>query len=209
MIDIPAYALVQCSDGPAGRSTYVIVNPITKQITHLVVKSILPPDHDYMVPVDQVEETDPHLITLKCSRDDLKKMAPFTTDEYIHTKLPDYESWQGGVLFWPYVPSVEDYEHEVDTYVKTKQEHTPQGELAVHRGAEVQATDGYVGKVDELLINPTNMQVTHLILHERHVLKQKEVTIPVSEIEHVNEDTVYLKLDKKSVEELPIVPVQR
>ena len=30
MIDIPVNAEVRCSDGPAGRSAYVIVNPINQ-----------------------------------------------------------------------------------------------------------------------------------------------------------------------------------
>jgi hypothetical protein len=35
------------------------------------------------------------------------------------------------------------------------------------------------------------------------------VTIPVSQIERITEDTVYLKLDKKSIEALPVIPVRR
>ncbi len=210
MIDIPVNAEVQCSDGRSGRCTYVIVNPISKTITHLVVKSFMPPFTEYMVPVDQVGDTDPNLITLKCSRDDLKKMDPFTSEEYIHTRVPDFDRWRDGYLAWPIVLPAAGYGlDEVDTMVKTKIENTPPGELAVHRGAKVEATDGPVGQVDELLINSKNMHVTHLILRERHLLKRREVTIPVSQIDHADEDTVYLKLDKKSIEELPTVPVQR
>jgi hypothetical protein len=57
MIDFPTKAEVHCSDGVAGRSTHVIGNPINSEITHLVVKSYRPPFHEYLVPVDQVEQT--------------------------------------------------------------------------------------------------------------------------------------------------------
>src|SRR5512144_751317 len=93
MIDLPTKAEVHCSDGVAGRSTYVIVNPINRQMTHLVVKSLLPPFHEYLVPVDQVEETTPDLIRLKCTRNDLSMMEPFEYEEYIRTEIPDYLSW--------------------------------------------------------------------------------------------------------------------
>ena len=43
--------------------------------------------------------------------------------------------------------------------------------MAVKRGAQVEATDGPVGQVDELLINSNNMQVTHLVVLERHLLE--------------------------------------
>ena len=210
MIDIPANAEVMCSDGLIGRCTHVIVNPVTKLVTHLVVKSFMPPSNEIMVPVEQVEKTDPHLITLKCSRGDLKKMRPFLSEEYIQVKMPEFEKrWNEGYLFWPIVLPVERELDEVDTNVAIENENTPLGESAIHRGAKVEATDGPLGQIDELLINSTNMQVTHLIMRERHILKNREVAIPVSQIDHVNEDEVYLKIDKKSVEELPTVPVQR
>ncbi len=72
----------------------------------------------------------------------------------------------------------------------------------------VEATDGYVGQVDELLINANNRKVTHLVLRERHIFRQKEITIPVSQIDHVDENTIYLKLDRQSVEALPTTPIQ-
>ncbi len=96
MIDLPTKADVYCSDGAVGLSTYVIVNPINHKITHLVVKSLLPPFYEVIVPVDLVEETTPGLIRLKCTQNDLRKMEPFEREEYIRTEIPDY-------LSWPYV----------------------------------------------------------------------------------------------------------
>ena len=209
MIDIPAKAEVHCSDGGEWHSTHVIVNPINHLITHLVVKRDWPPFQEYVVPIDQVEETTPNLIKLKCAQNDLEKMPPFEVEEYIRTQLPDYIG-RDDYVFWPYVvPPLGFGSEDVVKYIAVKHENTPSGELAIHRGAQVEATDGLLGQVDELLVNSNNMQVTHLILRERHVLTHREVAIPVSQIDHVNEDRVYLKLDKKSVEELPTVPVQR
>jgi uncharacterized membrane protein len=202
MIDLPTKAEVHCSDGAAGHSTYVIVNPINRQMTHLVVKSLLPPFHEYLVPVDHVEETTPNLIKLKCTRNDLSLMEPFEVEEYIRTEMTDY-------LSWPYVLPMGFYPEEVVKYIPVKHQNIPLGEVAVSRGARVEATDGYVGLVDELLINSNNMQVTHLVLLERHVFKNREITIPISQIDRVDEDTVYLKLDRQSVEQLPTTPIQR
>jgi sporulation protein YlmC with PRC-barrel domain len=86
---------------------------------------------------------------------------------------------------------------------------TPAGELAVRQGARVEATDGRVGRVDEFLMDPQNDHITHLVLREGHLWGQKEVTIPVSEIERIEEDVVHLKIDKRKIEALPAVPVQR
>jgi hypothetical protein len=206
MIDLPTQAEVHCSDGIAGRSTYIIGNPITRQVTHLVVQSLLPPFREYLLPVDQVEETADNRIKLKCSRDDLNRMDPFLYDEYIPADFPDY-------LSWPYVlparSGANRVSQEVLTFTTVTHQNIPEGELALRRGARVEATDGYVGQVDELLINSNNMQVTHLVLLERHILQKREVTIPVSQIDHIDQGTVYLKLDRQGVEDLPTTPIQR
>jgi len=76
-------------------------------------------------------------------------------------------------------------------------------------GAWVEATDGRVGRVDEFLVNPLNDHITHLVLREGHLWGQKDVTIPVSEIERIDGNTVYLKLDIRQVEALPAVPLKQ
>ena len=38
---------------------------------------------------------------------------------------------------------------------------------------------------------------------------KRDVTIPVSEIDKIADEAVYLKLDKKAIETLPTVPVRR
>jgi sporulation protein YlmC with PRC-barrel domain len=129
-------------------------------------------------------------------------MDLFKYEEYLPTKMP-------GNLSWPYcVPVPGAIPEEVD-YILVEHQNVPCGGIAVRRGAQVEATDGTIGQVDELLINSNNMQVTHLVLRERHILKKREITIPVSQIDHINEDTVFLKLDQRSVEELPTTPIQR
>jgi hypothetical protein len=53
------------------------------------------------------------------------------------------------------------------------------------------------------------MQVTHLVLLVRHIFEGREIIIPVSQIDRIEEGTIYLKLDRQSVEALPTTPVQR
>ncbi len=209
MIDLPTNVRVDFTDGASGWSTYVVVNPITHQITHLVVKNEWPPFRETLVPIEQVEETSPDWIHLKCSKEDLDKMEPCEVEEYIRTEKPDY-------LNWPYVVPASAYVYiegltpvETVEYIPLKRQNIAPDEMAVRRGTRVEATDGYVGQVDELLVNSDNLQVTHLVLNERHILEHREITVPVSQIDSILDNTVYLKLDKKSVEELPTTPIQR
>jgi hypothetical protein len=73
-MDIPVNAEVVCADGPCGRSTYIVINPATWQVTHLVVKEKGFPSVERLVSLDQVAETDSHLVRLRCTRKELGDM---------------------------------------------------------------------------------------------------------------------------------------
>jgi hypothetical protein len=59
------------------------------------------------------------------------------------------------------------------------------------------------------VVDPENDHITHIVLREGHLWGQKEVTIPISEIEHIEENIVRLKIDKRKIGTLPAVPVRR
>ena len=75
--------------------------------------------------------------------------------------------------------------------------------------AKVRASDGQVGLVGGLISDESGGAVTHLVLQEGHLWGKKEVTLPVSAVDRVEGDTVYLKLDKKAIAQLPTVPQRR
>jgi sporulation protein YlmC with PRC-barrel domain len=85
----------------------------------------------------------------------------------------------------------------------------PGGELTTHRGTRVEATDGYVGKVDEFVVNPKNGDITHLVMREGHLWGQKDVIIPLSALGTTLNDTMFLKLDKHQIESLPTFQLHR
>jgi sporulation protein YlmC with PRC-barrel domain len=192
-MDIPINAEVQCANGSCGRSTYVVLNPATRRVTHLVVREQHFPHAEHLVPVDWVVETTPAHIRLRCTAMELVEAEPFIEMEYITVEMPPYAA---GESLSPY------------RTVPLEHEQIPPGELALEPGARVQATDGRVGRVDELLVEPTSGRITHLVLREGHLWGQKDVTIPVAQIDRIEEDMVYLKLDKHAVAALPATPVR-
>jgi uncharacterized membrane protein/sporulation protein YlmC with PRC-barrel domain len=200
MIDIPLNAEVECADGRCGRSTCVIINPATQEVTHFVVKEKRLPHTERLVPIAWVEGTTPDLISLRRTKDELAKLEPFIATEFVQSERPRYIDIP--FAMWPYVVPE-------SMTVPVKHRRIPPDELAVRRGAHVRATDGDVGRVDEFLVDSTNGHITHLVLREGHLWNQKDVTIPVSQIDHVLGDTVYLKLDKEAIQSLPAVPVRR
>jgi len=209
-MEIPLQAQVECTDGVCGRSAYVLINPVIDQVTHMVVKEDASPNTEYIVPVDFVTATVADTIRLRCSKAELEKMDPFIKTKFIEEKVPSghftYEGAMRGMgssYYLPYVTS------EKTVYESVKNQQIPPGELAVRRGTRVKATDGYVGKIDEFVVNPENSHVTHLVMREGHLWGQKDVIIPISEMGDTRDDTVFLKLDKQQIEALPTFPLHR
>jgi hypothetical protein len=210
-MEIPLQAQVDCTDGVCGRSVSVLINPVNEQVTHLVVREDPSPNTEYIVPVDFVIETIADTIQLRCSKAELEKMDTFIKTTVIEKKVPVTDLvYHGGSYGWGsqqyYMPYVTP-----ERTVKVSEEHMqiPPGELAVQRGTRVEATDGYVGKVDEFMVNPENGHITHLVMREGHLWGKKDVIIPLSAMGEPRDDTVFLKLDKHQIEALPTFPVHR
>jgi sporulation protein YlmC with PRC-barrel domain len=204
-MDVSVNADVQCADGLCGRSAYIIVDPVVKKVTHVVVREKSLPHAEYLVPLDLVVESTPDLIRLRCARDELRMQESFTELEFIERDplyLGDEFDMDEGLLMWPHVAPE-------DMTIPVEYERVPPGELAVRRGTHVNARDGRIGRVDEFLVDPANGHITHLVLREGHLWGQEDVTIPISEIARVEEDTVYLKLDKQGIEALPKIQIRR
>jgi hypothetical protein len=161
-----------------------------------------------LVPIEVVSDTAPDVILLGCTRDQLDNMDPFIQMEYVLEEMPDLEYAPGGLVpvgsVWASAYPVPDRTQVVA--VKHKQ--VPQGERAIRRGSRVQATDGRVGRVDELIVHPEDRQITHLVMREGHLWGQREIAIPISDVDHIEEETVYLKLSKDQVEALETIPVR-
>jgi hypothetical protein len=207
-MEIPLNAQVECTDGVCGRSAYVLINPVIDDVTHLIVREDSSPNKEYIVPVEYVKETIADTIRLQCSKADLEKMDPFIKTTFIEEKRPamifgDNESAMGSLYYMPYVIP------EMTVQVPVEEQQIPPGEFAVRRGTRVEATDGYVGNVDEFVVNPENGHITHLVMREGHLWGRKDVIIPLSAMGDTHDDTVFLKIDKRQIESLPTFPLKR
>ena len=80
----------------------------------------------------------------------------------------------------------------------------PPGEVELRRGQRVHASDGAIGHVRGLVVDPSDHQVTHVLLDEGHLWGKKEVSIPISAVTGVD-DGVRLNLTKAEVANLPPV----
>jgi hypothetical protein len=201
-MNVPVDVAVECADGPCGRTTAAIINPATEQVTHVVVDDARFAGVPRMVPLHLVSDSTPEIVRLRATSEELEDLEPFVELEYV--RGPDtfgaYAS--GRYMLWPFATPA-------TTMPPVEHEQTPAGEIAVRRGAQVEATDGTVGRVDEFLVDPVSSRITHLILRHGHLWDKREVTIPAIDIDRIEGGVVHLKLNKRAVERLPSMQVNR
>jgi hypothetical protein len=203
-MDIPMNVEVRCAGQPCGKSVALVMNPVTETVTHLVVRETHPPHMERLVAADDVTKTTSESIELQCTTDQLAAMEPFSEKHFVHVDMPSYSPTGAGIFAFPYVIPERDAR-----WITVEEEHIPPHELAIRRNAEVEATDGHIGKVDEFLVDPETCHITHLVMREGHLWGKKDVVLPLAYIDHFDEDTVYLKLSKHDVGTLPTVPIHR
>ena len=84
----------------------------------------------------------------------------------------------------------------------------PLGEVGVHRGDCVHATDGEIGVVKGLLIERQTHDVTHVLLQEGHLWGRRDVAIPIGAVTAF-EGGIQLNIPKATVQNLPLVVVEQ
>jgi hypothetical protein len=127
----------------------------------------------------------------------------FVEREFIRVDAPVNQYLPGGYALWPYVLPLDE------NFVEIVHERIPNGETALHRGSQVEAVDGPVGPIDELLVDREKGHITHLVLRHGHLWGKKDVVIPVSAIREIRADEVFLNLSKQAIEAMPAIPIKR
>ncbi len=210
---------VVCPDGVCGDLRRVVIDPVACAITHLVVEPSNRRDAGHLVPIDLVTSTAKE-IQLGCTTSEFEALE--TADE------TQFLSGGGGHLGYSedQMHSLPYYglaTHDMGTRVSglgtggpppgrnadahgVSYDHVPLGEVEVRRGDHVYASDEPVGRVQGLVINPSDHHVTHILLDEGHLWGKKRVAIPISAVKRVGA-IIRLNLTKDEVRDLPPVDV--
>jgi hypothetical protein len=207
----------RCSDGVCGDVIRVVVDPVVQAVTHLVVE----PEHrrglGRLVPLDLVDVT-PGGVGLRCTLVEFGKLefAEETQflpgsryhDEYTADQAsssPYYGLARTGVAHGMGIPGgigtgLADVTQTVIF------DRVPPGEVTVRRGEHVHATDGTIGLVQGLVIDPGDRHVTHVLLQEGHLWGRKQVAIPISAVGSTS-NGIQLTITRQQVQDLPSVNI--
>ncbi|HXL94699.1 MAG TPA: PRC-barrel domain-containing protein [Streptosporangiaceae bacterium] len=194
---------VSCSDGPCGTVIRVVLNPVAEELTDLVVEPTHRQGLGRLVPLSLVDASTGE-IRLSCTIAEFERLDSAEETEFVPGTAGYAAYGPEQVLSWPYY-GLGGMNMELETVSQTvTYDKVPLGEVAVRRGQQVQATDGDIGRVQGLVVDPSSHHVTHVLLQEGHLWGRKEVAIPISAVAD-SADGIQLKISKQDVQDLPPV----
>lgn len=209
---------VRCTDGTFGELADLVIDPIGKRLTHLVVR---PRDQEKqaarLVPIELAEGGGEESgLSLRCTVEEVNRLEPVQEFAYLRVgefpvEDPDWDVGVQEVLAMPYYESAVGFgpSTNFDLDVGMTYDRVPKGEVEIRRSSTVTSADGHhLGQVDGFLVDSED-QITHVILERGHLWGRREVTIPIGAVAKVETDAVILSLPKDEVGALQSVPVHR
>jgi len=193
-------ARATCRDGECGEVICVVIDPVARKVTHLVVEPAHRQGLGRLVPLELVESSSDGVV-LRCTMNEFEQLEFAEETDF----LPRTIGYQGynpaNVLPLPYYGL-----NTVGVTPPVTYDKLPLGEVSVRRNVPVHAMDGEIGKVQGIVIDPSDHHVTHVLLQEGHLWGREEVAIPVSAVIDFGSE-IRLSITKQNVRDLPPVDI--
>jgi uncharacterized protein YrrD len=192
-----------------GHISRVVLNPKTKEVTHIVVQQGFLFTEDKVVPLDLIASATDQRVTLKANAGDLSKLPPFEETHYV--PLDPTEARAAAyppdlaMPMYSYVPlgmGAVDYA-PMPAFRAETERHTPDDTVAVKEGARVITSDDkHVGNVERVFTDSAKDRATYFVVSQGLLLKTRKA-IPASWVSVVTEDEVNLNVGASVLEGLP------
>ena len=204
---------VHCTDAVFGELADVIVNPISRRVTHLVVAPHGHPERARLVPIERARPADDGL-ALDCAVADVEALEPLHESAYVRAGElvvtdPDWDIGAQDVLALPVYQELEGMTAiDPDPHVMVSYDRIPKHEVEIRRSSAVISADGHrLGHVDGFLIG--RGETADIVLEHGHLWGRREIVIPAGAVERVQNDSITLSLTKEQVAKLDVRHVHR
>jgi sporulation protein YlmC with PRC-barrel domain len=200
-------AAAACSDGPCGAVSRVVVDPVARELTHLVIE----PEHrsglGRLVPLEMVE-AEAGDVRLRYTLAEFEKLPSAEETDFLPGGSGYHAYAAHEAYYWPYF-GLEGGDADPRLALASAieiRDALPPGEIGIRRDEVVHASDGEIGKVEGLVVDSARGHVTHVLLQEGHLWGRKQVAIPIGSVEKIDQ-VITVQLTKQEIEALPAVGV--
>jgi sporulation protein YlmC with PRC-barrel domain len=186
-----------CSDGACGEITRVVLDLVTRVVSHVVVEPKHRQGLGRAIPLSLIDFS-AHGVLLNCTSAEFDAL-----DHAEETVLLPGTGGRAAYVAGRALP--QPYCGLLDVIGKVPQPVTydtiPPGEVEVRRDEEIEATDGEIGTVRGLVIDQKSGQVTHVLLRQHHLWGHREVPVPLEDVAAIA-TRIRLNVAKHAVQEM-------
>ena len=195
---------IWCADTAFGELADVVIDPIARRVTHLVVQPQHRHDAARLVSIDRVRSTADG-ITLDFSVEELERLEPLQETAFLRVGQlpvadPDWEVGVSEMYALPLYPGVDGMSvaPDLDARVTWSYDRVPRGEIELRRSSAVTSADGHhLGHVDGFVV--VDGRIAAVVLERGHLWGRREVVIPHEAVERAESDSIVLTLTKDEV----------
>ena len=215
---IEAGMAADSTDGEFGEVADVIVDPVHRRVTHLVLQAKRRAHVPRLVPIAAVETCQDH-VNLSWSTDEVLAAPLVQETDFLDSEAEPSPGTDIGVvrvLGWPSYPLTDGLggagwwdpgingSGSLMTPPATY-DLIPEGTAEVRGSSAVLSSDGrVVGHVGGVVVSPDH-SITHLVLARGHLWAHREITIPIRSVESIETDQVRLGVPQDVVGTFPSV----
>lgn len=183
----------------------IVIDPLTKDATHIVVRRGVLFREDKVIPIDMVSSTDETRIVLHRGVSD-EEIPPFEERHFVPVRDDEYEPEQGRasipplMYFGPYALPTPVLRWVMETM---RDREIPERAVAVETGASVVTSDGLMaGSLDRVLTTDDGI-ATHLVIDVGSAMVTEHKGVPVGWIESIDDDGVRLGVPSSMIDAIP------
>ncbi len=187
------------SNADVGTVDRVVLDPQTKQVTHIVVRKGFLFTEDKVVPIHFINSATEDRVTLEDQAGDLQALPHFQESHYIPLSGEDvgtdYEPDLASPLFTRPDVSRRPGRLEVGRNI-------PDNTVPLREGAQViSADEKHVGNIERVFTDPTDDCVSHLVIAQGLLARHRKV-IPMTWVSSILENEIHLAVNASLLDRL-------
>jgi uncharacterized protein YrrD len=204
--------------GSIGR---VVIDPRSKEITHIVVEKGFLFGTDRVLPASLIADSDDERLVLTGAADDLEQYPEFEVSNFVMLDDRDLPAGREELVMGETAPSAYPYPgagphhywgpaniamtphtYHRQGYSTITQQNIPDETVALKKGAAIVFEDGEkAGELEEVLVDQRSNQAVHLVISHGFLSTEKKL-IPVDWIVRASEEEIHIGARSDIIERL-------
>jgi uncharacterized protein YrrD len=210
---------VHAKDGECGDLKRLVMHPNGDVLTHLAVERRHRRHAGCLVPIELVEATGA-TIQLSGTRAEYTNLPEAEQNRPLGAKFADLPETEQNL----FLDSCEKFALRVDSQDRLAARHghgfgvlgagpaiaptgfvdnVPANEFELESSTHVRSAGRRIGELRGVVVDPSNYQVTQVLLRVGHLLRARSAAVPISAVTSIGGNTVLLAISKKEVRDLP------